>query len=101
MKTLNEKYAGPNPSAKKIVKTLLEWWVDYRLLPVQPPQPTIFVLFFLDISSALDDAEKGAASHEADSVLYIGGPPRISQVTGIHFNQLWMIRLLIAIEIVQ
>ena len=34
----------------------------------------------MDITSALDDAELAAGAQEADSVLYIGGPPRQSQV---------------------
>jgi len=36
-----------------------------------------------DIATALDDAEISAGSEEADSVLYIGGPPRSSQVWNI------------------
>jgi len=34
-----------------------------------------------DIATALEDAEVNAAASEADSVLYIGGPPRLSQVS--------------------
>ena len=35
-----------------------------------------------DITTALDDAETAAGSQDADSVLYIGGPPRSSEVFG-------------------
>ena len=42
---MNEKYGGPNPATKKIVKTLVEWRVDNGLLHVQPPQSTIFLYY--------------------------------------------------------
>ena len=36
-----------------------------------------------DISTALDDAEISAGANEADSILYIGGPPRLNEVRNV------------------
>jgi len=63
-------YSPAASSAMKLLATL----ILNRKIHVVGASPTD------DVSTAHDDAEANAGAHEADSILYIGGPPRRDQV---------------------